>query len=256
MKKPFMILILILCFGCSTKNVTIRPAPEKITNEPAAEKTANQPAPGSDIEEINKKILEEGYKKLISRNPKEAIDKYFNPVIDAYNSNYGNNGSHVYCSRGQAETMFYLLEAVSKSENAVVVSQIWADAFYLKGYASLDLGNIDDAETFIKKALELSPSNSMYLSELGHIYQVQRKWNEAMDLYKEAEESARAYSPENLKHTEITRAIRGIGYCLIELGRLEEAEEEYKKCLEINENDKKALNELKYIQSLRDKNNH
>ena len=120
----------------------------------------------------------------------------------------------------------------------------------------MELGKIEDAKTFIKKALELSPSNSMYLAELGHIYQAEKKLVEAMELFKRAEESASAYSPENVKNTELTRAMRGVGYSLIELGRLDEAEEKYKKCLEINKDDKKALGELSYIQSLKNKNNH
>lgn len=246
MKKLLMVLILILCFGCSTK---------KVANQPMSEKAVNQPVPGSEIEEKYAKLLNEGYKKLIARYTKESIDKYFDPVIEAYHLYYGNNGKHVYCSRGQTETLFYLLKAVDKNEESVVISQLWADAFYLKGYASLDLGEVAEAKTFVEKALELSPSNSLYLSELGHIYQVERKWIEAMELYKRAEESANAYSPENLRNEELTRAMRGIGYCLIELGRFDEAEKKYQKCLEINENDKKALNELKYIQSLRNKNN-
>lgn len=239
-------MILILCSSCSTK---------KVTNQLISEQAANQPIPESSIEEKYGVLLQEGYKKLTSKYTKESIDKYFNPIIEAFNSNYGNDGKHIYCSRGQSETLFYLLKAVEKKEEAVVVSPLWSDAFYLKGYASLDLGNIEDAKTFIKKAIELSPSNSMYLSELGHIYQVERKWIEAMELYKRAEESANAYSPENLKNNELTRAMRGVGYCLIELGRLDEAEEIYKKCLEIDDKDKHALNELKYIQSLRSKSN-
>ena len=255
MKKLLIVLILVISFGCSSKKIADQPVPVKAVTKPVSENVAGQSVPESGIEEKYGKLLQEGYKNLLSRNTKESIDKYFNPIIEAYNTHYGNNGKRVYCSRGQAETLFYLLEASKNNEDAVVISYLWSNAFYFKGYASLDLGKIEEAITVINKAIELSPLNSMYLSELGHIYQTQRKWNEAMDLYKRAEESANEFSPEHVKNTELTRALRGIGYSLIELGRLDEAEEKYKKCLEINKNDKKAINELKYIQSIRDKNN-
>lgn len=235
------------------QKVTNQPEPKKIKNKQISEKAANQSIAGSDLEEKYGKLVKEGYNKLISRHAKESIDKYFNPTIEAFNSYYGSK--QVYCARVRAEALFYLLKSAEKKEEAEVLPQLWADAFYFKGCASVELGKIEDAKTFIKKALELSPSNSMYLSELGHIYQVERKLVEAMELFKKAEESANAYSPENVKNTELTRAMRGVGYSLIELGRLDEAEEKYKKCLKINKDDKKALGELGYIKSLKNKNN-
>ncbi len=233
--------------------VTNQPAPEKVKNEQISEKSANQSIP-ADLEEKYGELVKEGYNKLISRHAKESIDKYFNPTIEAFNSYYGCK--QVYCARVREEMLFYLLKSAEKKEEAEVLPQLWADAFYLKGCASVELGKIEDAKTFIKKALELSPSNSMYLAELGHIYQGEKKLVEAMELFKRAEESASAYSPENVKNTELTRAMRGVGYSLIELGRLDEAEEKYKKCLEINKDDKTALGELSYIQRLKNKNNH
>jgi tetratricopeptide (TPR) repeat protein len=236
MKKLLFVLILILFFGCSTKNVTSKAHPHR------------------DIESKYAKHLEDGRIKLKNKYPEVSIDKYFEPIIEAYIFYYGNSSRQIYCSRGLKETLFYLAMSADKKENAVAISQLWADAFYLKGYASFDLGNMEDAKTFVEKALELSPLNSMYLSELGHIYQTEKKWIEAMELYKKAENSAKMYSPESVRDTELTRAMRGIGYCLIELGRLDEAEDKYKICLEINVNDEKALSELKYIQGLRNEN--
>ncbi len=245
MKKLIIFLSVILCFSCATKKIPNQAQPEKDTKQSTSE---------SAIEEKYAKLLQEGFNKLANRYTKESIERYFDPVIEAYNSHYGNNGKHIYCSRGLTETLLYLSIAATKKEEAVVISQLWADAFYFKGYASLDLGRVEDARIFVNKAVELSPSNSMYLSELGHLYQIDRKWVEALDLYNRAEEAASVFSPDKLKNDELTRALRGIGYCLIELGRLDEAEKKYKKCLEINKNDAKALNELNYIQNLRRKN--
>jgi hypothetical protein len=45
--------------------------------------------------------------------------------------------------------------------------------------------------------------------------------------------------------------LRGIGYTLIEQNRLDEAEKIYHQCLELNRNDSKAMDELRYIEGLK-----
>ncbi len=115
----------------------------------------------------------------------------------------------------------------------------------------LDLGKIDIAEQFILRAVEMSPVNSMYLSELGHIYQIKKEWNKALDTFQKSEHSVEVYSHPDSKLEELSRAKRGVGFTLIELGKLDEAEKKFNLCLEINKNDKTALNELKYIKSLK-----
>lgn len=44
-----------------------------------------------------------------------------------------------------------------------------------------------------------------------------------------------------------------MGYALVELKRLDEAEKMYRQCLELDKNDSKASNELRYIQNLKAK---
>ena len=91
----------------------------------------------------------------------------------------------------------------------------------------------------------------MYRSELGHIYQLKRDWKKAKDTFSKAEVSAETFSPPELKNKELARAKRGVGYSLIELGKLEEAEEKFRQCLAIDRDDNVAMKELKYIESIR-----
>ena len=229
MKKLLIIFILLSSFGWVT--ITI----------------AGQTISENEIKGKNEKLLEGGIKKLTDRSFKESIDKYFDPIIQSYSHHYGNNGKRMYCSRNSEETLFYLLDA------AIAISQVWAQAYYYKGYAYIELGNIEAAKTNLKKALELSPSNSVYLAELGYIYVTERKLSEALELYDRAEEFANMFTPEGSKNAELMKVLHGSGYILIELGRLDEAEKKYRKCLKIDANDQKALNELKYIKDLRNK---
>jgi Flp pilus assembly protein TadD len=55
----------------------------------------------------------------------------------------------------------------------------------------------------------------------------------------------------------MSRAMRGVGFAvgfaLIELGRLDEAEKKFRQCLDLDKGDKKAIAELNYLQNLREK---
>jgi tetratricopeptide (TPR) repeat protein len=59
---------------------------------------------------------------------------------------------------------------------------------------------------------------------------------------------------EQHQELDLGRAWRGMGYVLIEQGRLEEAEAIYKKCLTLDPNDEKAKGELRYIKERKSKN--
>ena len=233
MKIMPIIIVLVLVIGCVTTTDTKLPIAESKTK--------------AEYE----KLLTEGTSKLFNGHPKEAIENFFNPIIEYFEQHYRNNGERIYCSNERSETIIYLLKAAADNQSASVLSQMWADAFFYKGYAYVDLGLLDHAATWINKAIELSPSHSGYLSELGHTYQVKKKWSEAMGLYKQAEEAANTVTPDRYKKPELLRAMRGIGFILIELGRLDEAERKFKKCLEIDETDEKSLHQLEYIRHMR-----
>ena len=197
-------------------------------------------------------LLDSGYKKLSNRNTKSAIAD-FDKIIIICTSQYSDGKKKVYASRGMTETLYYMLKAAADKEDAIAVRPTCSDALYLRGYASLDFGQIELAEEYIKRAIDMAPVNSIYLSELGHIYHSKRDWENALDIFTKAEEAASTYSPPELKDAELTRAKRGVGYSLIELGKLDEAEIKFKECLEINKNDQGALKEIEYIEHLRSK---
>ena len=134
-----------------------------------------------------------------------------------------------------------------------VVSENWAYAYYLKAYSLLELGRISEAKETLARALELSPRNSQFLSEFGHIYQLEKNWPKALEMFQASEAAAREFSPPELKATEHSRALRGLGYVHIELGQLDEAEKIYQQCLEIDKTDERAAHQLQYISNLRAK---
>ena len=218
------------------------------------------------------KMVSDGESLLHEKKPEEAIVKYFDPVIKQFSSLNSTNTAQVYCARESKESLAYLIQVAAlqdkgggkdipeywgnrfaeKKDGAVVLSQFWAEAFFLKSYALVELGNIDQAKDTLKKAVGLSPLNFTYLAELGHIYQLEKNWDMALEIYKASEE-ATSFSHPDSKDANLARAWRGIGYVYIEQGKLKEAKEQYKRCLELNPNDQSALAELKYIKGLQTK---
>ncbi|MDR0233227.1 MAG: tetratricopeptide repeat protein, partial [Zoogloeaceae bacterium] len=85
-------------------------------------------------------------------------------------------------------------------------------------------------KTFIKHA-------SQFLSELGHIYQLEKNWPMAQHAFQRAEAAAKSFSPPDAANMGLSRAWRGLGYAYVELGQLDEAEKMYKQCLELDKND-------------------
>ncbi len=195
--------------------------------------------------------LVDGRRLMESGDPAEAIREYFDRVLSEFDAAYGVNEMRYYCSRGPEETLLYLLTAAGNEQSAAVLSPTWADAHFMKGYALVEIGHLSEARSSIERAIALSPENSGYLSELGHIYQLLKDWPKALEYFRKAEQSAEAFSPTSVKAFELGVARRGMGYVLVELGRLDEAEDKYLQCLAADPNDVTARNELEYVRSLK-----
>lgn len=222
--------------------------------------TACATPPAKNQEKINKPQLSEddllilkGTELVAAGSSKQALNNYFNPVVDRCESLAKNSKRKLYSSRTQTEAIYYMAIASAAKINADTLSSTCAQAFYFKAYASLDLGQPEEAMQIIQKAIEWSPVNSRVLSERGHLYQLNKDWKKSLESFQQSEEYAEAFSPGTLKIEELARAKRGVGFNLIELGRLDEAEAKFKECLILNKADKTALGELEYIKLLRKK---
>jgi Tfp pilus assembly protein PilF len=95
--------------------------------------------------------------------------------------------------------------------------------------------------------------NSQYLSELAYVFQVEGDCDKSIETYAQAESMAELGSQDETKTSDMTRALRGQGYCLVEQGKLDEAEAMYHKALTLDPHDTKSVDELNYIKNLRKK---
>jgi tetratricopeptide (TPR) repeat protein len=237
--KLIGVAVLLLLAACST------------VGDKKVDPGVDLPQASADAEKSDDQLLDEGIELLNRGRPKQAIDDYFDPIISRCDAQYKDTKEKVYAARGQKEAIYYMALAVAVGQKASVVYPLCADALYFKGYANLDLGKIEEAMVLVNRALVWSPVNAMYLSELAHLHQAKREWAKAMEIYEQAEDHAQAFTPEPLRLRELSRAKRGIGFTLIELGKLDEAEAKFLECLELDEKDQGALHELEYIRHLK-----
>jgi tetratricopeptide (TPR) repeat protein len=210
------------------------------------------PVPDEDDKSLAK-VLDEGLKLVQTKRQSEAIFMYFDRVASVYASRFTDRAIDYYCARTQPEQLLYLVTAANAKRTAQVVPLNWSVAYYFKAYALAELGRLGEARQQISRALALSPQNARFLGELGHIEDLEKQWQPALETFKRAEAAARAYSPDSVRNQELSRAWRGMAFSLIELKQYDEAEVLYRKCLELDPNDTNAQHELRYLKSLRSK---
>jgi tetratricopeptide (TPR) repeat protein len=183
----------------------------------------------------------------------EAITGYFDKVIASYQKRYADDKRHIYCGHDQAETLLYMVQSANNREDAVALTPTWAEAWYHKSYALTELHRNAEALSALDKAIALSPSRARYLSERGYLYHQVKDWQHSLEMYKAAEEGVKLISDRQVQIVEHTRALRGQGYALVEMGDLDAGEKKYQQSLALNPGDTMSKQELDYIKGLRAK---
>jgi tetratricopeptide (TPR) repeat protein len=213
--------------------------------------SADTLATNSDKDPQNAKLLQDARRLIDSKEPANAIERC-DKVIATFKTRYEGGKQKIYCARTSPESLGYMVKAAADETNAVALSATWASAYFMKAYALQELRRLAEAKTNVQLALELSPFNSQYLSELGQIYQLEKNWPKAKQQFESAEDSA-TLSPDEARAIELGHARRGLAYVFVELGKLDEAEKKYQQCLAADPNDTKARQELEYVRGLRAK---
>lgn len=215
------------------------------------EKSSSDAKPDGPSKEYTQ--LMDGRRVLQQGNPQRAIADYFDPVIDRNEAMYKDSKARIYSAQSQAQMIIYAALPPGDKQSVEVLDAEWADAYLLKAYALTELNRIPDAQKALASAIALSPMSSLYLSELAYTYQAQKDCNKSIATYVQAASMAELGSDDATKTSDLTRAWRGQGYCLVEQGKLAEAEAMYRQCLALDPKDNKAKGELEYIRGLKNK---
>lgn len=192
---------------------------------------------------------------LQERKPAEAIDGV-DKVIAHFEALRKDKTDVAYCARSPAESLVYLAQAAKDETPASVYGAAWCDAYFLRGYALIELGRTGEARAALERAIQLAPREAHYRSELAELYAREKNWNDALAAFDASAKVAEESVDKERKNAELGRALRGKGFVLVELGKLDEAEAMYRRCLALDPADRKAMNELRYVQQRRQSTQH
>ncbi len=119
-------------------------------------------------------------------------------------------------------------------------------AHYYMAYVCVERRQPHDALRWLDAAIKLEPAQPQLQLEKALVLARLRQHGTALDLYQRVLEDTAVLAPR-LR----AMALRGRGLQLIELGRLDEAEQSFQESLTIDPDSPVALKELEYIQHLR-----
>ena len=190
--------------------------------------------------------LNEAARLIRGRQPQVAIDQILDPLIAAQEAENADRKETLYCANTTTEALLYMLQAAKDKKAAIALDGTLCNALFMRGFAEIDLGRLAAAEADYGRAVALSPSNPHYLSEMGELHSKKHEWAEALAWFHRAE-GAKEFASPGQADAELGRALRGIGFVDVELGKLDEAEATYRRCLEIDAHDQKAQAELGYV---------
>jgi len=212
----------------------------------AAQPPTAAPAPAAETSAIDRAADLIGAGK-----PAEAV-ALLDTMIAAQEAKLKGETRQVYCARSPVESLSYTVHAASEHKAAIVLTQDSCYALFLKGFALIDLNRGDEARAWLERAVAMAPSNAHFLGELGEWYKVRKDYKTARALFQRAVDAS-DLSPDNRKVFDKTRGLRGLGYILIEEGKLDEADSLYRQCLRLDPTDERSKKQLDYIAEHRGK---
>jgi tetratricopeptide (TPR) repeat protein len=198
-------------------------------------------------------LLQQAMTQIKAGMNADAINGPLAQVIHTYEAAYAHSKQQIFCAQTLTEALLYSGMASTNHKDSVVLGKPhWAMAYYLRGYAYGSMGDTVHAEASLKQALVLSPFNSQFLSELGNVYENEKNWSSGLDTFQSAYAAAEFAPPEQQVSLRC-HALRGQGYVLVELHKLDEATQKYNACLSISPGDQRSIDELGYVKSLQAK---
>jgi tetratricopeptide (TPR) repeat protein len=173
------------------------------------------------------------------------------PVVASFEKEFSDEKRHIFCSQTPEQDGYYLTTADGGADNARLVTVTWCNALYVKAFALVDLDRLDDAQSAFERLVSFAPKHARYINELAYVLLKKKEWQYSIETYSSAEAAA-TFTPERRDYERCV-AFRGIGFDLVELGRLDDAEASYRKCLAIIPGEPKSLGEIEYIKEQRKK---
>lgn len=199
----------------------------------------------SSIEAVRAPELNDAIALLEAGKPEKAMALY-DSILASYERKYTEGV--FFCADGATNALEVILQSIDpdKPTSFKVLGPTWCEALWGKGFALIDLNRSAEAEPFLVRAVSMAPTNAHYANELAELYKSRRDWQRAYDTFEMAfnRTSQDKGGPDSAV---AARSLRGLGFTLIELKRLDEAEARFRQSLEYQPGHPGALSELEYI---------
>lgn len=165
------------------------------------------------------------------------------------------------CTGGSTDTLLALAgaalggEGTKQPDTTYAISDNICTAYFLKGFALVDLKRHGEALPFLMEAVKLDPDSQHYLNEVGEWHKTARDWKKSLEIFTLASETtdfALSNMADKAQGQQIInemrcRSYRGIAFNQAELKNWDAAREALTKCLKLIPGDKGSLAELAYI---------
>ena len=133
-------------------------------------------------------------------------------------------------------------QAKSSGANQVIKAfNIYIWAAFLLGSNANELKHFDEGIGYLEHGLALQPDNQTLLGERGYALNQTHRPGEALAAYQAALRAS------DLNNSRRATLLRGVGFALIDLNRLDDAQKAYQDSLTFDPASTIAQNELKYI---------
>lgn len=229
---------LVLALVLATQTVAGSPTLE-ISGKDGAKTTIDQAQ-----DPLDDKLIE-GFRAIKAAKPDQAL-RVAEEIIIAEEQRFAGEKRLINAARSLDEAVLYAGLAGTQHKSSIVLGSTWADAYFLKGFALIDLGRGDEARPWLDKAVALSPMNAQYLAERGEWFKNRKDWDRSFADFEEASAAAE-FSPADSKSFERRRALRGMAYVRVEQARFAEARPYIQECLKLEATDTSCKNELQFI---------
>lgn len=191
-------------------------------------------------------------KSCIDRRLYDAAETLLADVVSRTPADYVNqvrrDGALAIKFWSMADFMEYVGQEVRKgaAEGIQWLPNAYPRAHFFLGWIAIERGNLERAADWFSRARSLEPDNPLILCELGQTYLGQKRLDDARRVFAQA-------ITDTCRPSDAQKAVahRGLGYICIERLELDRAERHYRHSLEIAGPSATALNQLAFIEVLR-----
>lgn len=207
--------------------------------------------------------ISESYKALTDGKFGEAIAKA-DSVIARFEATRKPDAAYR-CTDGGADMLSAMLGAALAADKGkaepgrattYAISPDICSAYFMKGFAQIDLGRRAEALANFETAIAMDPDNNHYLNELGEWYKTGRQWEKSLEIFTKAsqtEDLSLSFWDDKAEAARVKaqrrcRSYRGIAFAHVEMAEWKKARAALDKCLAIVPDDKASLNEIQFIE--------